>query len=231
MQQKLSDLLDFWQRKRGARLMPARTDVDVLELRPWLGYVHMVEVLEGGADFRYRIYGTEIAVAFGSDLTGKRLSAVPAAAREAVRRSYAMACQSCAPLFLSEDPLLTSSLERVESLILPLSGDGVVVDRLLIGIARAGRVREPVPPERRRAPRVATLAGGRLGIGAGWQSCIVLDYSAQGARLELDRAMAVGGRVTLAFADFPPVPGRVAWQDGRCAGIEFAVRLTGGGDA
>jgi hypothetical protein len=225
MHRTLSDLLDFWQRKRAGRLMPARADVDVLELRPWLGYVHLVEVVEGGADFLHRIYGTEIAVAFGIDLTGKRLGAVPAAARDAVRRSYCAACQSRSPLFLAEDPLLNSSLERVESLILPLSSDGVVVDRLLIGTARAGRARELAPPERRRAPRIATLASGRLGVGAGWESCIVLDYSATGARLELDRVTAVGGRVTLAFADFPPVPCRVAWQDGRCAGIEFAARL------
>jgi hypothetical protein len=231
MHRTLSDLLDFWHRKRAGRPMPARADIDVLELRPWLGYVHLVEVVEGGADFLHRIYGTEVAMAFGVDLTGKRLGAVPAPARAAVGRSYTAACRSRAPLFLAEDPLLSSSLERVESLILPLSSDGLVVDRLLIGVARAGRARELGPPERRRAPRIPTLADGRLGIGAGWQSCIVLDYSVTGARLELDSVVAVGGRVTLAFADFVPAAGRVAWQEGRATGIEFAAPLVEAGGA
>jgi hypothetical protein len=230
MHPKLVDLLDFWHRKRAGRRMPARGDFDVFELRPWLGYLHLVEVIEGGEDFLHRIYGSEVAAAFGIDLTGKRLIAVPAAVRESVRRSYAAACESCEPLFIEDDPLLNSSVDRVQALIMPLSADGLVVDRLLIGTALVKRPRETEagPPERRRAARIAVLASGMLHTGEAWENCVVLDYSLLGARLQLDRPMVQTGPVTMAFGDFPRLSGRIAWQSGRCAGIEFAEALTPG---
>ncbi len=227
MHPRLGELLDFWHRKRAGRRMPARNDFDVFELRPWLGYLHLVEVVEGGRDFLHMIYGTELAVIFGIDLTGKRLGAIPAAARESVRLAYAAACASCEPLFVADDPILQSSVDRVENLILPLSSDGFAVNRLLIGAARVERAREmgAAPAERRRATRVPILSSGRLQTSENWENCVVLDYSSRGARLQLDRPTAESGRVTIAFADFLPLPGRVAWRSGRWAGIEFANKL------
>lgn len=224
MHPKLNALFDFWNHKRAGRRMPARKDFDVFELRNWLGYLHLVQVIDEGRDFLHVIYGSDIAAVHGIDLTGKTLDAIPAARRETVRRAYAAACKSRAPLFIEDDPVLQSSLERVENLILPLSSDGRVVDRLLIGAAPVERARamEWQPPERRRAPRIAVLCSGVVQIGAQQESCVVLDYSAAGARVQLDRPLVSADPVVIAFAEFAPRPARIVWQRSGQAGIKFA---------
>ncbi|HZB93011.1 MAG TPA: PilZ domain-containing protein, partial [Stellaceae bacterium] len=199
-------------------------DFDVFELRPWLGYLHLVEVLASGRDYRYAIYGTDIAMAFGVDLTGKTLAAVPAAARPAVESAYAAVRMSGEPLFVEEDPTFQSSIERVECLILPLSTSGDTVDRLLIGTARVERSTTALA-ERRRAQRMPVLWPGRLERGGGWEGCVVLDYSALGARLILERAAASDDTVVIAFAHYEPLRARVAWRREEMAGVEFEERL------
>ena len=206
--------------------MPARDDFDVFELRAWLGCFHLVDVVDSGRDFLYRIYGADLAITFGIDLTGKGLDAAPAAARESVRRAYAAVCASGEPLLVEDDPVLRSGMERVETSILPLSSNDRTVDRLLIGAARVEREGEigSGPAERRRAARVAVLWGGMLEIGEASESCVVLDYSSLGAQLRLDRPAALDRPVIIAFADVPPRPARVVWQGGGRAGIEFTAR-------
>lgn len=52
--------------------------VDPLQLRPALGFVNLLDVIDGGRDFRYRLYGTSVALVSGFDMTGKLLSEFPA---------------------------------------------------------------------------------------------------------------------------------------------------------
>lgn len=61
----------YWQAKRGDRRLPLRRDIDPLELREHLGSLNIIECLPGGADFRYRLIGTDIVAAYGRDSTGK----------------------------------------------------------------------------------------------------------------------------------------------------------------
>lgn len=226
MHPKLGALLDLWNRKRAGRRMPARDDFDVFELREWLGSLHLVEVIEGGRDFLHRIYGTDLAVTFDIELTGKGMDAIPPEARQRVRRAYEAVYASGEPLLLPDDPILRSSMERVEDIILPLSSGGTVVDRLLIGAVRVARERTlepagPGPAERRREMRVAGLWRGVLQRGDERESCVVLDHSSAGARLQLESPAMPGEAVTIAFDDFPPRPARMVWQAGGQAGVEF----------
>jgi hypothetical protein len=225
MQPQLVSLLEFWDRKRGGRRIPARKEFDVFELRPWLGYLHLVEVIDAGRDYRYVIYGTDIAMAFGIDLTGKTLDAVPPSARDAIRNAYVAVRASGEPLLIEDDPVLQSSLERVESLILPLSMGADSVDRLLIGTARVERSANALQ-ERRRAKRVPVLWSGQIERGEAWERCVVLDYSALGARLSLEQPGLSSGNVIIAFGDFGPLRARVAWRRGKHAGLEFEEKLT-----
>ncbi|MGO8915110.1 MAG: PAS domain-containing protein, partial [Stellaceae bacterium] len=55
----LRPVLEYWERKRGARPMPARHDIEPLELKPYLRHLFLIEVMPG-ADFRYRLLGSEI---------------------------------------------------------------------------------------------------------------------------------------------------------------------------
>src|SRR5690349_10514750 len=66
-------LVDFWHRLRGARVAPRRKDVDPLEIKSWLGWLHLWERIDDG-DFRCRLWGTEITQSSGSIRDGQRVS-------------------------------------------------------------------------------------------------------------------------------------------------------------
>lgn len=50
--------------------MPLASEIDALEMRPALGYGMLVEPVDGGADFRDRLYGSNLAAVSGFDMTG-----------------------------------------------------------------------------------------------------------------------------------------------------------------
>ena len=68
---KLVSLLQFWESKRGARMMPARSDINVIELGPWLGNLILLELSESGDDYVYRVYGTNLTALIRHDMTNQ----------------------------------------------------------------------------------------------------------------------------------------------------------------
>src|SRR3546814_354107 len=68
------DLARLWQAKRPGRAVTARRDLDPGDLQPWFGDLLIADVLDAPRDFRFRLFGTNIANAVGRDLPGRRLS-------------------------------------------------------------------------------------------------------------------------------------------------------------
>jgi hypothetical protein len=68
-------LIDYWQDRRQSRWAPTRQDIDPLELKSWLGRIHLWEQLDDG-DFRCRLWATEISDLTGSIRDGRRASAM-----------------------------------------------------------------------------------------------------------------------------------------------------------
>ena len=130
----LRRLHDFWNEKRGRRRMPAWKDVSVPELRPWLGHLNLLDVLDGGADFRFRVYGTKIAATFGIDHTGQRVSELPPSMADVLRSDYAEVCRTGRPVLVDRQRSAYEDFLRAEKLILPLSKDDTAPDMLLIGV-------------------------------------------------------------------------------------------------
>jgi hypothetical protein len=69
--------LDYWNRLRGARKMPARSEIAPKEIRQCLRYIHIYEVVDQGADFRARLVGTSVFPGLDEDQTGKLVSQHP----------------------------------------------------------------------------------------------------------------------------------------------------------
>ena len=67
-------LAALWETKRGSGGMPTRADFDIEDLKPWFNHVLMVDVLDGGADFRYRMIGTHITDFMRRDRSGKKVT-------------------------------------------------------------------------------------------------------------------------------------------------------------
>ena len=67
-------LLEYWNRIRGGRAMPARRDLDPAEVHTLLPNLVLIDVAEGGTDFRFRLMGTAVAAQCSRDHTSKLFS-------------------------------------------------------------------------------------------------------------------------------------------------------------
>ncbi len=71
---RLARVLAYWQAKCGDRPMPARAEIDPVELGPLLPLIYLVDIIERPPDFRYRLLGTDIVANTRTDFTGRKLS-------------------------------------------------------------------------------------------------------------------------------------------------------------
>jgi PAS domain-containing protein len=136
-------LTSYWHGLAG-RGPPHVKQIDPLALRPALGYVMLLDLVEGGRDFRYRLYGSMIASISCFDMTGKLLSEHPASpyVTEFALASYRAAVQRRQPVFTERHPVGAVQTTRWQRVALPLIDDDGAVIRLLAGtapIARDGR--------------------------------------------------------------------------------------------
>lgn len=110
-----------------------QTRVEPEAIVPALGYVMLLDVIDGGQDFHYALFGSKIANVAGFDMTRKRLSEVPTTspARRLFHAGYLAVVRHRTPLLLVQqapDSIMIGSWHR---LVLPL-GRGAEVLRLLV---------------------------------------------------------------------------------------------------
>jgi len=68
--------LDYWHRLRGGRPYPARQDLSPRDLTGILRHVVLLRLIDGGADYEYRIVGDAHVVSHGFGMQGLRVSDV-----------------------------------------------------------------------------------------------------------------------------------------------------------
>jgi len=132
----INDFAALWRSKQTGDLLPGRADFDWAELQPWFGNIIMMDVLDGGIDFRYRLVGSLLVRAVGRDLTGRRISESDYdGARENVLRSFQAPIQTGAPVFRRGEVVWRPdrSWKKYESVHCPLASDGRAVD-MTIGV-------------------------------------------------------------------------------------------------
>jgi hypothetical protein len=71
---KVQRLHDYWQELRGGRAMPARGDVDAVEIFSLLPNIHVSEWHENPDRVRYRVAGTELVASIGREISGHWLT-------------------------------------------------------------------------------------------------------------------------------------------------------------
>jgi hypothetical protein len=141
-------LLRYWQDCRGTAEMPSYSVIDASAMRSARGYILLIEAIDGGRDFRYRVYGSLVASVSGIDLTGRLMTAhhasdyvidfAVASGRAGRRRRL--------PLYSLRHPARTEYTRSWERLQLPLAGPDGAIDRFLVGnvpIDRSGEVLRP----------------------------------------------------------------------------------------
>lgn len=134
----LRPVLDYWHLKRGTRAMPARLDIEPLELKPYLRHLFLIEPLPGG-DFRYRLVGSEITERYGRNSTGRTVREIYAAVPVVADWLLGMlrAVTTGKRPVLASGSLRAVGKEHVfsESLHMPLGDDGDTVS-MIFGVAR-----------------------------------------------------------------------------------------------
>ena len=129
---KLQRVYDYWKEKRGARRLPARRDLDPLDLTFALGDILLVDVLYDPLRFRFRLDGTNLVQRYGVDMTGKLLDDYPdPEMRALIDASYRDVVARAAPVVRYRDLLIDNRVFVYEVAILPMTVSGDRVEMLL----------------------------------------------------------------------------------------------------
>jgi hypothetical protein len=130
----LEALLDYWRQQRRGHAMPRRRDIDPVDIPKLLANLQLIDVVDDGARFRYRLIGTAIVAAFGSDATGKYIDEILAGNRlAAAEQHYRRTCETRHPYFVRNKYTTTKDLDITASrVIAPLSEDGRIVNIILV---------------------------------------------------------------------------------------------------
>lgn len=136
------DLVALWQSRGRDGRLPAWADFSLADFEGWHSGMAMSEVLPGKYDVRFRFFGSDLVAMQGCDLTGQILS-------ERLPEAYDNLYRTHFEVILTEPKiavgrlLAASDTEKdlmVLLLHLPLSDDGVTIDRVLHFARRLPRV-------------------------------------------------------------------------------------------
>ncbi len=130
----------YWQAKRGNRRMPARRDIDMVEIdRNVLPYLALHDVEHPACPtlppvrFRYRLVGTELVNIIGADVTHRYLDEVATPGRLRHIEEWLAACVTTGEPMTLDMPLgfPDRDYRGARRIVLPLSEDGMRPDILL----------------------------------------------------------------------------------------------------
>ena len=132
----LLELHAYWRGKCVDGRLPGRPMIDPSEIRRHLPWIFMADVVDGGAEYRYRLLGTNIVSVNYRDVTGKLFSALyggDAAKLAGARLGFDTARATGKPAFTRGRAFWRPdwAFDHFESAFLPLATDGRTIDIIL----------------------------------------------------------------------------------------------------
>ena len=128
-------LAEIWNEKRGSNPLPPRAHFSFDDIVPWLGYLHLLELVDD--DFQFRIFGSAVAAWLGHDYTGRRLSDIVSQVPEVGTKAaagYHRTIAAAAPVYLYTEIARHRGTDFGWSrLLLPL-GEGDRITHLMIAV-------------------------------------------------------------------------------------------------
>ncbi|HEY4940202.1 MAG TPA: PAS domain-containing protein [Rhizomicrobium sp.] len=129
---QLESLLSYWLQKCGARRMPGRDELPVQELKPWLGYLALIEIV-GENDFHIRLAGTNLIRRFGREATGVAVSDLAFDIAKQLTAILKATAKAMAPVVAISPVALGRITNTYCEVGLPLSGPGGRLVSVLLG--------------------------------------------------------------------------------------------------
>ncbi len=133
---RLQSLYKYWYSKMHGDDLPARMDIDPLEMKPWLGNLMLIQFHGGVADYQIRVDGTNLEHYYGTGRTGGGIEKLTSEdERRLLLEQYAAVLHDKCPAYYEADFTNSDGVySRQAKLILPLSADKERVDMVLVGI-------------------------------------------------------------------------------------------------
>jgi len=150
-------IIEYWERLQAEAggAMPPASAVSPFDLKPVLGHVVLIDVLDDGWDGQFRVYGTKVAETYGRDMTGRRVSEIDGGNYVSTffRCLYRAAWLRQLPYYTHHYPPPHVAVESWQRVALPLAGaDGKVSRFLACNIAGPWRPPQKRPGARSDAP-------------------------------------------------------------------------------
>ncbi|ANC90533.1 hypothetical protein A6A40_00610 [Azospirillum humicireducens] len=129
----LSGLLEFWLTKSVAGRPPVPSSISPADLRPWKDNIVVFEVIgEESGTFVYSYYGKALVAAFGQSRLGATLDDLPPEQRAVLQPEYETVRRERLPVARVHTAIFGGRSRSFERLVLPMSSDGVSIDKLLV---------------------------------------------------------------------------------------------------
>ena len=126
-------LYDYWLERKGARLAPARNQIDPIDFPDILPYTFIFKVHHTTPmDFELTLLGTALVVVLGRDFTGCHFDEMYSGDSAVILREQYEACvHKAQPIYAQLDAdWMNKDFINYQRLLLPLSNDGERIDRL-----------------------------------------------------------------------------------------------------
>jgi len=133
---RLRELVTYWNARRAGRTMPARADIDPVDIPHLLRSLRLIDVERAPRlAFRYRVVGTESVRRMRRDITGQHIdeSVFGAHAAEVFHAHAYVVTEAAAVGGMTRSRWPGTEWTIVEWVILPLGADHRTADRLLVG--------------------------------------------------------------------------------------------------
>jgi len=133
---RLRELWRHWRDLHRDGRPPTRAEFDPTAIPHLMPYLMLLDVVEDGKDFRYRVVGTHVARIHGADNTGRMVSqAFPSLDAAYVIRLYRWAVEARAAIGFRGEPLRRDArVLEYEIVHLPLAGGDGRIDKVLVGL-------------------------------------------------------------------------------------------------
>lgn len=133
--EQLLSLEALWRLKHRGKRLPRRGDFRPEELRPWLGNLAIVAVERQPAlRFRVTLSGTVLDEYRGYGITGQYVDALCSGPASSLPRFIQCTEEQSPVRFVHDNSCNSVVYRRMAKLLLPLSDDGIEVDRILAGL-------------------------------------------------------------------------------------------------